>query len=173
VFLPAGDAALSRRARKHSSLAAVVVRFSRARKRYERQGLLVTEEALAKAEEESDADAPARAADRERAALARPEKDRKFAAALAEAVLQRHPGCPAAEARRIAEHAGRRGSGRVGRSAAGRALDAAAVNLAVIAHIRHEHTNYDELLMRGTERLDARVQVREEIDRVLAKWSGI
>lgn len=42
LFLPSGDATLSRRARKYSSLAAVVLRFSRARKRYERQGLLVT-----------------------------------------------------------------------------------------------------------------------------------
>jgi hypothetical protein len=58
VYLPAGDMALSRRARKHSSLSAVVVRFSRTRKRYERQGLLVTAEALAKAEEECAADAP-------------------------------------------------------------------------------------------------------------------
>jgi hypothetical protein len=33
VFLPRGDTALTRRARKHSSLSAVVVRFSRARKR--------------------------------------------------------------------------------------------------------------------------------------------
>lgn len=41
VFLPAGDAALTRRARKHSTLSAVVLRWSRARKRYERQGLLV------------------------------------------------------------------------------------------------------------------------------------
>jgi hypothetical protein len=49
VFLAAGDTALSRRSRKHSSLAAVVVRFNRKRKQYERQGLLVTEEALAKA----------------------------------------------------------------------------------------------------------------------------
>ena len=94
VFLPAGDTALSRRARKHSSLAAVVVRFNRARKRYERQGLLVTEEALAKAEEECAADAPARAAARSRAALARQEEDREFVAALAQAILLRHPGCP-------------------------------------------------------------------------------
>jgi len=173
VFLPAGDTALSRRARKHSSLAAVVVRFSRTRKRYERQGLLVTAEALAKAEEECAADAPARAAARERAALLRPEEDREFTAALAGAILQRYPGCPAEEAARIAGHAGVRSSGRVGRSAAGRALDGSAVDLAVIAHIRHEHTNYDELLMRGTERLDARAQVREEIDRVLAQWSRV
>ena len=42
VFLPRGDAALTRRATKHSALRGVVVRFSRARKRYERQGILVT-----------------------------------------------------------------------------------------------------------------------------------
>lgn len=171
-FLPAGDAALSRRARKYSSLAAVVVRFSRARKRYERQGLLVTEEALARAEEECAADAPERAAARARATVVRQEEDRDFIAALTGAILQRYPGCPADEAGRIAEHTGCRSSGRVGRSAAGRALDATAVDLAVIAHIRHSHTNYDELLMGGTARLDSRALVREKIDRVLEKWSG-
>jgi hypothetical protein len=172
VFLRAGDAALSRRARKHSSLAAVVVRFSRSRGRYERQGLLATEEGLARAEEECAADAPARAATRARAAVQRQEEDREFVAALAGAIAQRYPGCPADEARQIAEHTGRRSSGRVGRSAAGRALDGAAVDLAVRAHIRHAHTDYDELLMGGTERVDARALVLEKIDGVLAKWSN-
>jgi hypothetical protein len=46
VFLPSGDAGLTRRARKASTLSAVVVRWSRARKRYERQGLLVEQAAL-------------------------------------------------------------------------------------------------------------------------------
>ena len=94
VFFPAGDTALSRRSRKHSSLAAVVVRFSWARKRYERQGLLVTEEGLAKAEEECTADAPARAAARDRVASARQDEDREFVAALTQAIRQRYPGCP-------------------------------------------------------------------------------
>ena len=49
VYLPRGDTALTRRARKHSALSAVVVRFSRARKRYERQGVLVEESALEQA----------------------------------------------------------------------------------------------------------------------------
>jgi hypothetical protein len=40
VFLPAGDAALTRRAKKESGLAAVVVRFSRSRRRYERRAFL-------------------------------------------------------------------------------------------------------------------------------------
>jgi len=46
VYLAAGDAALTRRANRASGLSAVVVRFSRARGRYERQGLLVEDEAL-------------------------------------------------------------------------------------------------------------------------------
>jgi hypothetical protein len=45
VYLPAGDAALTRRAKAASRLSAVVVRFSRAR--YERRGVLVEENALA------------------------------------------------------------------------------------------------------------------------------
>ena len=40
-FLPAGDASLTRRAKAKSARYAVVVRFSRSRRRYERQGLLV------------------------------------------------------------------------------------------------------------------------------------
>jgi hypothetical protein len=46
VFVPAGDALVTRRAKKASSLSAIVVRFSRARKRYERQGILVEPSAL-------------------------------------------------------------------------------------------------------------------------------
>ncbi len=170
VFLPAGDTALTRRARKHSTLAAVVVRFSRARKRYERQGLLVTERALAKAEAECVADAPQRAEARVRSAARAVEDDREFVRELTRAILERYPRCSAEEAKRIAAHAGLRSSGRVGRSAAGRALDPRAVDLAVQAHVRHEHTNYDELLMRGVERQEARGAVRDKIERVLANW---
>lgn len=50
VFLPSGDATLTRRAKKNSAKSAVVVRYSRTRKRYERQGLLVEEKALAEAQ---------------------------------------------------------------------------------------------------------------------------
>ena len=50
VFLPAGDAGLTRRVKAKSPRTAVVVRFSRSRKRYERQGLLVEEAALNEAE---------------------------------------------------------------------------------------------------------------------------
>lgn len=50
VHLPAGDTALTRRAKASSRLSAVVVRFSRVRKRYNRRGVLVEEDALAAAE---------------------------------------------------------------------------------------------------------------------------
>ena len=42
--------------------------------------------------------------------------------------------------------------------------------LAVIAHIRHAETNYDELLMQGMDRSSARDEVREEIDQLVAQW---
>jgi hypothetical protein len=57
LFLPSGNAALTRRAKRYSEISAVVVKFSRARKRYERQGLLVTEAALDRAEAECLTDA--------------------------------------------------------------------------------------------------------------------
>ena len=60
VFLPSGDAAVTRRAKKHSTLSAVVLKWNRARKRYERQGLLVESEALEQAEKECLADAEVR-----------------------------------------------------------------------------------------------------------------
>lgn len=50
--LPSGDAALTRRATKYSEHAAVVVRFSRSRGRYERQGILVETSTLHRAEQE-------------------------------------------------------------------------------------------------------------------------
>lgn len=62
VFLGAGDAALTRRAKAASGLSAVVVRFSRARKRYERQGILVEETALNGAEQQCFADEEVRGA---------------------------------------------------------------------------------------------------------------
>ena len=80
------------------------------------------------------------------------------------------PGCPPEAAARIAKWTCRKHSGRVGRSAAAKEFDPQALRLAVIAHIRHEHTRYDELLMRFGDRADARSLVRDEIEKVLARW---
>jgi hypothetical protein len=170
VFLPSGDTALTRRARKASGLAAVVVRFSRSRGRYERQGLLVEEEALAQAEVACLADEEVRERRRRRDAEYRKGEDLVFPDAFGSQIIRLFPRCPEERATAIAAHAGTRGSGRVGRSAGGRALDPDAVTLAVVASVRHNDTGYDQLLMSGTPRAEAREQVRSEIKRVLGAW---
>jgi hypothetical protein len=170
VFLPSGDAALTRRARKHSRLSAVLVRFSRARKRWERQGVLVEESAIEQAEAECLADEDARARRRERERERRADEDVEFQRELALEITRLFPGCAAARADSIAKHAGDRGSGRVGRTAAARALDPQAVTLAVVAAVRHGDTDYDDLLMAGVDRAEARDRVRAEVDQVLERW---
>ncbi|MCI0748392.1 MAG: DUF2293 domain-containing protein [Verrucomicrobia subdivision 3 bacterium] len=169
-FLGSGNTALTRRATKYSPLRAVVVRWSRTRNRYERQGILVTSEAIERAEAECSADEESRARQRERAAARREVEDQQYESAVAEKLKALFPGCPAEEAMRIAAWTCRKGSGRVGRSAAAKDFDQQALRLAVIAHIRHEHTRYDELLMRQELRGHARELVRDEIDQVLARW---
>jgi hypothetical protein len=170
VFLPSCDAALSRRARTASSLSAVVLMFSRARKRQERQGVMVEQDALDRAEEQCLGDEAARMRRRERDRARRAEQDVEFVDEFATQIVRLFPGCPRQRADAIAAHAGVRGSGRVGRSAAGRALEDDAVTLAVIAAIRHEDTTYDELLMAGIARAEARERVRSTVERVLDGW---
>lgn len=170
VFLASGDAALTRRAKAASRLSAVVVRFSRSRGRYERQGILVEEGALERAEVECLADEDVRARRRDRDALRRSEVDLKLQARMAQEITRLFPGCPEDRARTIAAHAVVRGSGRVGRSAAGRSLEPDAVELAVAAAVRHQDTRYDQLLMSGVERGQARAEVRADIARVLDRW---
>jgi len=170
LFLPAGDAALTRRAKRASRLSAVVVRWSRSRKRYERTGILVEPDAIERAEQECLSDAEIRARRRDRNALGRADEDVRFQADLAAAIRARFPRCPAGRAEAIARHAASRGSGRIGRSAAGRALDPEAVRTAVAASVRHLDTDYDQLLMSGIDRETARRQVRERVDEVLRAW---
>ncbi|GGT23967.1 DUF2293 domain-containing protein [Streptomyces purpureus] len=170
VYLPRGDAALTRRAREASALWAVVVRHNKRRTRYERQGLLVEEAALAVAEAACLADADARARRRERDAARRAAQDVRFMAAFRAEILRLYPDCPAARADEIAAHASVRGSGRVGRSAAGRALDPGAVGAAVRAAVRHVDTEYDALLMQRVPRHQARRRVAPAIEAVLRAW---
>ncbi|MFK4595126.1 DUF2293 domain-containing protein [Streptomyces pristinaespiralis] len=170
VYLPRGDAALTRRAREASALWAVVVRRNRRRGRYERQGLLVEEHALARAESACLADAEVRLRRRERDAVRRAAADLRFAAELAARIRQLFPGCPEERAAEIAAHASARGSGRVGRTAAGRCLEEGAVTAAVRASVRHLDTDYDALLMAGVPRKEARARLAGEIDAVLASW---
>jgi hypothetical protein len=151
-------------------LSAVVLKFSKARGRYERQGLLVEEQALDQAEAEclADAEARARRADRQRERQA--ELDQNYVEEFAKRVRKLFPLCPAEREVQIARHACRKYSGRIGRSAAAKSFDEAAVLLAVAAHIRHRETNYDELLAAESDRREARARVRYEVDEILRSW---
>jgi hypothetical protein len=172
VFLAPGDAALTRRARKYSTLAAVVLKWSRARNRYERQGLLVENEALEKAEQECLADSESRARRREREAEKSAELDKQYISQFAARVRELFPRCPSGREMAVAHHACLKYSGRVGRSASAKKLDEAAVRLAVVAHIRHTGTDYDTLLAAGYDRQDARSEVRKEVARILGGWEA-
>jgi hypothetical protein len=170
VLVPSGDSALTRRSLRHSTLSAVVVRFSRTRKRYERQGVLVEQAALERAEQECLDDEGRREWARERAAVARTRADADYIRAFAEQILARYPGCPGAEADSIAQHACQKYSGRVGRSAAARQFDSTAIDLAVTAHVRHVHSHYDKLLAQGWDRREGRDAVAGIVQDVLRRW---
>lgn len=169
-FLPAGDAALTRRAKKAGGLSTVVVQWSRSRKRYERQGILAEPEAIERAERECLSDADVRARHRERDEARRADEDVRFQAEFAAAIREQFPSCPTNRAEAIARHAATRGSGRIGRSAAGRALDRDAVRLAVAASVRHADTDYDALLMSCVDRATARQRVYATVEAVLNTW---
>lgn len=170
-FLPAGDAALTRRAKKHSGLWAVVVQWSRRRKRFERQGLLVETRALEQAEEECLADSALREARRQRNALRREILDKQYVDAFRQRIVELYPSCPEPRSVEIAEHACKKYSGRVGRTAFAKELDAKAVRLAVAAHIRHCDTDYDTLLLRGVPRSLARESVLPRVQSIVEGWS--
>jgi hypothetical protein len=170
VYLPAGDATLTRRATKHSRLAAVVVRWSTARKRYERQATLVEEGALERAEAECLSDADQREARRVRDSERGERLDAEYVRDFARAIRDRYPASPPGADVTIAEHACVKYTGRIGRSAAAKDLSVEAVDLAVRAHVRHRWTTYDELLMSGRDRAVARAAVRSEVDAIVGRW---
>lgn len=147
-----------------------MLKFSKARKRYERQGLLLEEAAVERAETECLADADSRARRNERAAERRAQLDVAFVAEFARAIRQRYPSCPEGREITIAEFACLKHSGRVGRSSGAKAFDEEAIDLAVAAHVRHEETEYDTLLSQGWERHEARRTTRGALDAVLERW---
>lgn len=92
TFLPSGDAALTRRAKRASKLSAVVVRWSRSRKRYERQGILAEEAAIQQAEEQCLADEDVRLRRRDRDRDRRAKEDVEFQARMAGEIRRLFPG---------------------------------------------------------------------------------
>lgn len=81
-------------------------------------------------------------------------------------LLKRYPGMPEHAAEEIAERATERGFRRVGRSSS--AEDP--YKAAVIAYIRHEHTDYDDRLRKGEDSCYARDDVGGEIATIFRRW---
>jgi hypothetical protein len=136
------------------------------------RGILIEPEAVQKAEAECLGDAEQRAERRRREALRRAKQDGELVGAMVKSLQKMYPACPAKEAEKIARQTAERGSGRVGRSAAGQNLEEWALELAVAAWVRHRHTEYDDLLARGCERIDARDIVGFKVQEILNHWKG-
>lgn len=171
TFLPSGNAALTRRAKTGSALSAVVVRFSRSRKRYERRGLLVEEAALAQAEAQCLTAAEARSRRRQRDAARRAVGDDLLRARIAAQIARLFPGCTPERRQAIVRQATIRASGgHGGPTAAACDLGPPDLERAVAASVRHHDTRYDKLLMAGMDRVQARDQVQPDVTGVLDRW---
>lgn len=171
-FLPAGDAALTCRAIKHSSQTAVVRRPNPRQRRSDRLGLLVEKAALRRAREECSRDKEGREKKRAASAVRRQRQEQEYVEKFQKEILRLYPGCPVNESREIASRACEKHSGRVGRSAAAKELEPSALRNAVIAHIRHQHTSYDEMLGHFGNRETARERVRARIDEIRSHWES-
>ena len=145
--------------------------MSRARKRNERQGVLVEGFAIKEAESENASDESRRQVRRQQQRIRGEAAERKYREAFAARVLDLFPGASRGQAEAIAARACEKHSGRVGRTAHAKALAEDAVTLAVRAHVRHAHTDYDRLLAEGREPAEARAIVRPAIEGVLTRWS--
>jgi len=170
VFVPAGDAALTRRSKKHSKLCGELLTWNRRIKRYHRLGIYVEEQALAQAEEECEADKLKREEKNKKAAVKREIEDKEYIQNFALATREQYPNCPRKREFTIAKHACAKYSGRVGRTADAKKFDEDMIERAVIAHIRHSETNYDELLSKGYDKRSVREQIYGDVQKILNKW---
>lgn len=80
-----------------------------------------------------------------------------------------YPKCPIQDQKEIIAHAFKKGSGRVGRATQ---IDLRTIiKLAVEAYVRHKYSNYD-VIIEKIGREAARKVVREDVRRVIKRWTG-
>lgn len=90
--------------------------------------------------------------------------------AFKEAIMEQYPEIPSADAEKVLQQTLRKRSGRVGRTSTLSMEDK--VRLAVAAHVRHVHTDYDSMVRSGKKREDARKEIYDEVNGVLQGWKG-
>ena len=178
-YLTAGDAALTRAVKVAAGDRRVYVAMRRTGRRYPPRAVGIWAPGSVIAAERDRLAALRTEGHLTRLTARRGRRQRWDIREFSGAVRRRFPGCPPDEARQIAGNACEVGSGRVGRS---KVADYP-VRAAVVAHVSHEHTDYDDLLDdlaagafdpdgRSRARAEARDGVRDRIDAVLWRWEA-
>jgi len=169
-FLPSGDAAMTRRSKKHSTRCGVVQQWNHRRKRYERKGQFVELNAILLAKKECEADKGKREVSNKKAAIKREIDDKAYILEFSKAIKSRYPNCPINRETEIAQHACLKYSGRVGRTANAKQFDIKMIDLAVEAHIRHSETNYDNQFGKGKGKREIRSNLKYDILKIMGNW---
>lgn len=157
-FLPAGNTALTKAIKRQTSV--IVVR-EKVRGYTRTKGIYAPAQII-------DEEVVRHAARRGEFAAERHQRQERDIARFTARIREDYPQCPEGTIEAIAEHTCEIGSRRVGRS---RTADNP-VKAAVIAYIRHNHTDYDGLLSSGYERDEAREMVIDQIFEILDRWEG-
>lgn len=168
LFVASGDVALTRKLSKVASFVVMMTFGAYSR----RIGVMATREQLDEAKRALAETEAQRAAARERSRARRNKKERARRDEFAAEIRRQFPRIPDRDLRAIIDRALEVGSGRVGRSTQ---IDLpSAARAAVVAHVRHNYTDYDQRLKdREFEYIeDARAAVRGKIDAVLKRWSA-
>lgn len=170
TFLPSGDAALTRRSKKHSPLSAIVQEWNNRKRRYERRGIFVDQKAIDIAKKECIADKEERRVKNLKAATKREQLDIEYVNMFSKKIREHFPLMPSGRENVIAKHACEKYSGRVGRAAKAKEFDSEMIKRAVIAHIRHIETDYEDLFGKGKIKREIRADIKPHIDSTLNRW---
>lgn len=162
VYLPCGDAALTRHTNKAARASVAVMRVNVKRMAHERQGILTEQCAIELAAGQCLAD-PHRL--RRKATV-----DERLRRKITDAIRAQFPGCPPARAAAIGYYAAVRGGRR-----AHPAIDGPdAVRLAVAESVRRIDTDHDDLYLSGVDHTECRRRVQGRLDGILDAWrSGV
>lgn len=162
VFVPKGDVYITKNCRKetHSAGRTVYVVVNKHRKQI---GLRCPRSIVEAVQESHQATAAKRAE-------AVQKRDAAIEGTFEEALKRLFPNTPKESIPKLVSHALKKRSGRVGRTGTVELDDK--VKLAVRAHIRHEHTEYEQLLRQGKPREAARNQVWSKLNEVARLWGG-
>lgn len=162
VFVPKGDVYVTKNCRKETHAAGQNV-YVVVNKRRKPIGLRCPA-SIVKAVQDSDQATAAKRAE------AVQKRDAAIEGDFEQALKRLFPNTPKESIPRIVSHAVKKRSRRVGRSGTVQLDDK--VKLAVRAHIRHQHTEYEQLLRQGTSREEARRQVWSKLNEVARLWGG-